>query len=167
MLKEFKDDDFENKIKNEDVSVIQFSANWCSPCKTLKPIMDKLSEEFNANFYYADVEDDAINTGSAQGIRGLPTIIIFKKGIEVERKVGGAPEGHMKEFLEKNISSIVKDTQISKTEITPEAPKEEVQATEITPEAPKEEVQATEITPEAPKEEVQATEVSSSETDNK
>jgi len=158
MLKEFIDDDFENKIKNENISVIQFSANWCSPCKTLKPIMDKLSEEFNANFYYADVEDAAINTGSAQGIRGLPTIIIFKKGIEVERKVGGAPEGHIKEFLEKNISSIVQDTQISTSETV---------SAEITPEAPKEEVQATEITPEAPKEEVQATEVSSSETDNK
>jgi thioredoxin 1 len=105
MLKQFKDEDFENNIKNEDVSVIQFSAEWCGPCKALKPVMDKLSDEFKdkANFYYADIEDGGINTGSAAGIRGVPTVIIYKKGIEVDRKVGGVPEGHMKEFLVKNI----------------------------------------------------------------
>ena len=75
------------------------------PCKALKPVMDKLSDEFKdkANFYYADIEDGGINTGSAAGIRGVPTVIIYKKGIEVDRKVGGVPEGHMKEFLDKNI----------------------------------------------------------------
>jgi len=106
MLIDFKDEDFENKIKNEDVSVIQFSASFCNPCKVLKPVMDKLSDnEFKgkANFYYADVENDGINTGSAMGIRGVPTVIVYKKGVEVDRKVGGVPEGHMKEFLEKNI----------------------------------------------------------------
>ena len=82
MLIDFKDEDFENKIKNENVSVIQFSAAWCGPCKALKPVMDKLSDEFKdkASFYYADIEDGGIN-----------------------RKVGGVPEGHLKEFLEKNI----------------------------------------------------------------
>ena len=106
MLIDFKDEDFENKIKNEDVSVIQFSASFCNPCKVLKPVMDKLSDnEFKgkANFYYADVENDGINTGSAMGIRGVPTVIVYKKGVEVDRKVGGVPEGDMKEFLEKNI----------------------------------------------------------------
>ena len=47
--------------------------------------------------------DDGINTGSAAGIRGVPTVIIYKKGVEIDRKVGGVPESHMKEFLEKNI----------------------------------------------------------------
>ena len=55
------------------------------------------------NIEDADIEDGGINTGSAAGIRGVPTVIIYKKGIEVDRKVGGVPEGHMKEFLEKNI----------------------------------------------------------------
>ena len=105
MLEEFKDEDFENKIKKENVSVIQFSAEWCGPCKALKPLMDKLSEEYKdkAGFYYADIEDGGINTGSASGIRGVPTVIIYKKGVEVDRKVGGVPESLLKEFLNKNI----------------------------------------------------------------
>ena len=105
MLIDFKDEDFESKIKSEDVSVIQFSAAWCGPCKTLKPIMDKLAVEYKdkAGFYYADIEDGGINTVSAAGIRGVPTVIIYKKGVEVDRKVGGVPESNMKEFFEKNI----------------------------------------------------------------
>ena len=105
MLIDFKDEDFETKIKNEDVSVIQFSANWCGPCKVLKPVMDKLAVEYKnkAGFYYADIEDSGINTGSAAGIRGVPTVIIYKKGVEISRKVGGVPESQMKQFLEENI----------------------------------------------------------------
>ena len=77
MLTDFKDEDFDSKIKNEDVSVIQFSASWCGPCKALKPVMDKLSDEYKdkANFYITDIEDAGINTGSAAGIRGVPTVI--------------------------------------------------------------------------------------------
>ena len=105
MINDFKDEDFASKIKNEDISVIQFSAAWCGPCKALVPVMTKLSDEYKdkAGFYYADIEDGGINTGSAAGIRGVPTVIIYKKGVEVDRKVGGVAESQMKEFLDKNI----------------------------------------------------------------
>ena len=67
--------------------------------------MDKLSDEYKdkANFYYADIEDGGINTGSAMGIRGVPTTIIFKKNIEVDRLVGNPGEGQVRSFIEKNI----------------------------------------------------------------
>ena len=105
MLIDFSDSDFESKVKNEDVSILQFSAAWCGPCKVLKPIMEKLSDEFKdkANFYYADIDEKAINSASAAAVRGVPTVVVYKKGVEVDRKVGGVPESHMKEFLEKNI----------------------------------------------------------------
>ena len=107
MLVDFKDEDFENKIKNENISVIQFSASWCSPCRALKPILDKLSdsEEYKdkANFYYADIEEGGINTGSVLGIRGVPTTILFRKGTEIRRLVGGVSEAKVREFLNESI----------------------------------------------------------------
>ena len=104
MLKEFNDSMFEG-FKDEDVCVVQYSAAWCGPCKSLKPIMDKLSEEYKdrAKFFYADIEDSAINTASGAGIRGVPTVIIYRKGQEIDRKVGGVSEGNMKEFLDNSI----------------------------------------------------------------
>ena len=105
MLKEFKDEMFETNIKNDEISVLQFSASWCAPCKTLKPVMDRLADEYKdkANFFYADIEDSAINTASAAGIRGVPTVIIYRKGQEIDRKVGGVPESNMREFLDNSI----------------------------------------------------------------
>ena len=105
-MENFKDDMFDTVIANEPVSVIQFSAAWCGPCKSLKPAMDKLSDEYkDKNFFwaYADVEDGGINTGSAMGIRGVPTTIIFKKGEEIDRLVGNPGEGQVRSFIEKNI----------------------------------------------------------------
>jgi thioredoxin 1 len=105
MLIDFTDDDFYSKVKNEEVSILQFSASWCQPCKMLKPIMEKLSEKYKdrANFYYADIDDKAMNTATAAAVRGVPTVVVYKKGIEVARKVGGVPESHMEDFLEQNI----------------------------------------------------------------
>ena len=105
MMNDFKDSDFEDKIKSEDVSVIQFSASWCMPCKNLIPIMNKFSDEYKnkANFYYADIEDGALNLGSSMGVRGVPSTIIFKKGVEIDRLVGNPGEAKVKEFLDKSI----------------------------------------------------------------
>ena len=106
MLENFSDDQFESKVKKEEVSIIQFSASWCGPCKSLKPIMDKLSEEYSDKklyMAYADIEDGGINTGSAMGIRGVPTTIIFKRGVEVDRLVGNPGEKTVREFVSKNV----------------------------------------------------------------
>ena len=104
-MENFKDEMFDTIIANEPVSVIQFSAAWCGPCKSLRPIMEKLSEEYKdrAKFFYADIETDSINLGSSCGIRGVPTVIVFKKKTEVDRLVGGVNEGAMKAFLDKNM----------------------------------------------------------------
>ena len=104
-MENFKDEDFDTKIKNEPVVVVQFSASWCSPCKQLRPIMEKLSVEYKDRMktFYGNIETDAINLGSQCGIRGVPTLIIFKKGVETDRLVGGVPEKTVREFLDKSV----------------------------------------------------------------
>ena len=106
MLENFLDEQFESKVKKEEVSIIQFSASWCGPCKSLRPIMEKLSEEYSDKNYfwaYADIEDSGINTGSAMGIRGVPTTIIFKRCVEVDRLVGKNKKKTVREFVSKNV----------------------------------------------------------------
>ena len=105
MINTFNDNDFEDKIKKEEISVIQFSASWCAPCKALTPVLDKLSSDYEgkATFYYADVEEGGINTGSAMGIRGVPSTILFKRGVEVDRLIGFPGEAKVAEWISKNI----------------------------------------------------------------
>ena len=105
MLIDFKDDDFIEKIKNEERSVIQFSASWCGPCRVLKQIMEKLSDEFKdkCNFYYADIDNNAVNTATSAAVRGVPTVIIYSKGEEKFRMVGASSEKHVRDFLNKGL----------------------------------------------------------------
>lgn len=104
MINTFDDNNWEN-IKKEEISVIQFSASWCSPCKELTPVLEKLSKNFEgkATFYYADVEEGGLNKGSELGIRGVPSTILFKRGVEVDRLIGYPGEAKVSEWLSKNI----------------------------------------------------------------
>ena len=104
MINEFLDENLE-KIKEEPVTVNIMSASWCAPCKSLKIVMDKLSEEYKdrATFYRGDVEEGAINFASSIGVRGVPTTTIMKKGVEIDRMVGNPGEAKVKEFLNKNL----------------------------------------------------------------
>ena len=108
MLKNMTDELFETDIAKEEISIIQFSASWCGPCKSLRPILDSLStspeySDKNIGWYYADVEEASINTASAMGIRGVPTTICFKKKIEVDRLVGNPGEVKVREWISSNI----------------------------------------------------------------
>ena len=96
MLANFKDEDFDNKIKNEDVSVIQFSAEWCGPCKALKPVMDKLSNEYMS--FFKD-----ISTLTIIDIPNQPNSI---KGGELKDKLNGFSNINYKESIEDAIKSI-------------------------------------------------------------
>ena len=105
MIHTFQDSDWEDKISKEEIVCVQFSASWCSPCKELTPVLEKLSKNFEgkATFYYADVEEGGLNKGSELGIRGVPSTILFKRGVEVDRLVGYPGEAKVSEWLSKNI----------------------------------------------------------------
>ncbi len=97
------DDLFEDEVMKSSSAVVQFSATWCGPCQTLKPIMEKVSEEMSDKFkfYYHDI-DSAPNSPTKFGVRGVPTVMIFKNGELKATKVGAVPESTMKTWLLEN-----------------------------------------------------------------
>ena len=80
-------DNFKSSISN-GVVVVDFFAEWCGPCKQLAPYLTKKEEELPwVKFFKVDTEENDILTSLYQ-IRSLPTVVIFKNGIEQERVVG-------------------------------------------------------------------------------
>ncbi|MCD6587747.1 MAG: thioredoxin [Candidatus Fermentibacteraceae bacterium] len=85
----------------DKLTLVDFSADWCAPCKMLHPVLDKLTTELNdrVNFMTVDIDRDPA-TANQFGIRGVPTMIIFHGGKEVDRMVGFRDKASLKRDLE-------------------------------------------------------------------
>lgn len=85
----------------EKISLVDFSATWCGPCKMLNPVLDKVSEDLDdrVDFYHIDV-DESPEVSSEFGIRGVPTMIIFHSGQEIDRMVGFRDRNALQRQLE-------------------------------------------------------------------
>lgn len=87
-------EDFETTVLNARVPVlVDFYADWCAPCKILAPTMDDIARENQGLLLVAKVDtDQAPELAQRYGIRGVPTVILFRAGDEVERSWGIEPE---------------------------------------------------------------------------
>jgi thioredoxin 1 len=87
---EINDLNFETEvIKSPLPFLLDFSAVWCGPCKVLSPIVDKLASEYEGKVRVGKIDiDDSPGVPSKFGIRGVPTVVIFKDGKEAGRHVG-------------------------------------------------------------------------------
>ena len=105
-LQNLTDENFNKNIKESGkASIVQFSAEWCSPCRTLKPIMEEISNEMSdkLNFFYMDI-DSSPSIPTLFAIRGVPTLIIFdKKGEQKNLKVGATSKSNVQAFIHENI----------------------------------------------------------------
>ena len=101
---ESNDDLFEDEIMKSPSAVVKFGATWCGPCQTLKPIMEKIAGEMSDKFKFYDHDiDNSPNSPSKFGVRGVPTVMIFKNGELKATKVGAVPESTMKAWLTENV----------------------------------------------------------------
>ena len=98
MVKEIKEKDFNDVIKNGNV-LIDCYATWCGPCRMLSPILDEISnEESTYKFYKLDV-DESSNIAKEYKIMSIPTILLFNDGKLKETVVGLKSKNEIKELL--------------------------------------------------------------------
>ena len=106
MTQQVSDENFEASVLNSgETVIIDFWAEWCGPCKALGPLVDELATELEGRAKVLKMNiDENPNVPTKYGVRGIPTLMVFKGGEVVETKVGGMTKTDLKEWAEKAIA---------------------------------------------------------------
>lgn len=101
MTTHLTDEQFETAIaESKGPILVDFWAEWCGPCKQLSPILDEVSKDFADKVTIAKVNiDDNPESPQKYGVRGIPTLILFKDGKPVATKVGSMPKSQLVDWL--------------------------------------------------------------------
>ncbi len=99
------DDSFEQGVlKSEQSVLVEYWAEWCGPCKMIAPLLDEIAGEYKGKLRVAKINiDDNPNTPPKYGVRGIPTLMIFKNGNAEATKVGALSKSQLTAFIDQSI----------------------------------------------------------------
>jgi thioredoxin 1 len=104
-IKHVTDDSFEPEVLKSEVPVlVDYWAEWCGPCKSIAPILDQVAKEYDGRLKIAKLNVDENQQVPAKfGIRGIPTLMLFKNGNLEATRVGALSKSQLTAFLDSNI----------------------------------------------------------------
>jgi thioredoxin 1 len=107
-VKDVNDGSFETEVLKSDLPVlVDFWAEWCAPCRAMAPIVESVAAKFAGTAKVVKVNvDDNQSVTQRFGIKGIPTMIVFKGGKEAERLVGATNEQAVSRIIEEQLSTV-------------------------------------------------------------
>jgi len=104
-IKYISDATFEQDVVKADGAVlIDYWAEWCGPCKMIAPVLEEISKEYDGRLQIAKMNvDENQETPAKFGIRGIPTLMLFKNGAVVATKVGALSKSQLTAFLDSHL----------------------------------------------------------------
>lgn len=106
MVREINDNNFENIVINsENLSIVDFWAPWCGPCRKMSAVIDEVANEFEGKVNVCKINtDENLKSAKEYSISGLPSILIFKGGKPIERLVGLMPKDTLSNNIKKHLN---------------------------------------------------------------
>ena len=100
---QFNKESFDKALGEGKLMMVDFWADWCGPCRMLAPVIDKLAEQYEGKVVSGKVNvDDEQELAIRYGVMSIPTVIFFKDGKEIDRKVGVMPPAAFTQVLDEN-----------------------------------------------------------------
>lgn len=104
-ITQISDDNFEEQVlKSSTPVLVDFWAEWCGPCKMIAPILEEISKDYADRLIVAKVNvDENSQTPAKYGIRGIPSLLLFKDGEVTATKVGALTKSQLAAFLDEHL----------------------------------------------------------------